>query len=239
MDILVGFLGLIMFIYFIIRLINSIFKPQKYNTDRKTAVKKTLGLWLISFIVLMILVSITTPDEKVENKNANIQNSSEEIDNTTVASQPKPVDKQEVAKPSNWWYDAEVDKMRGTKSYFAGVKSLNSANFDFPYQGKSHLNIQVRNKNSKNEVIFIIDKGQFDCGFDGCQIAVKFDNGSVQKYRVSNADNGVSTVLFLSNNSNGFIKKLKSSKSVMIEANFYQEGAEQFEFNIEGLEWKF
>jgi hypothetical protein len=38
-------------------------------------------------------------------------------------------------------------------------------------------------------------------------------------------------------NPNKFLKKLKKSKTLMIEASFYNEGTKVIEFNVEGLVW--
>ena len=145
---------------------------------------------------------------------------------------------EQVPSTSNWHYEEDTDKMRNTKSYFANTASLNSANFQFPYNGESHLNILVRNSSSENEVLFTIDKGQFMCGIDGCELAIKFDNEPVKTYHANEAEAGKTDVIFLAGSKDAFIKKLKSSKKVMIEAPFFNEPKTQFEFNTAGLEWK-
>ncbi|MFA9487130.1 MULTISPECIES: hypothetical protein [unclassified Moraxella] len=142
----------------------------------------------------------------------------------------------EPASASNWDYQQEEDKMRGTKVHFAHTLSTNAADFSFPY-GKSQAAINLRHNQSGTDAMLRIVSGQFDCNYDGCSIAVKFDDGAIETYRMSNADNGLNDVLFF-DNPKAFIKKLKSSKSVIIEAPFFNHGKEQFEFNIAGLDWQ-
>ena len=150
----------------------------------------------------------------------------------------EPVADQPIAT-ANWEYNSDTDKMRGTTTNFADNPSLNSANFQFPYNGESHLHILLRHSSDGNDVIFTIDKGQFHCKYDGCEISVKFDNEPIKSYSVGEADSGKTDVLFLSTGEAAFINKLKKSKKVMIEAPFFNEGRQQFEFNTIGLDWKY
>ena len=104
--------------------------------------------------------------------------------------------------------------------------------------GESHLHIMLRNQGEGNDVMFSIDKGQFHCNYDGCEISVKFDNEAVKTYTVNEADAGKNDVVFLASGKDAFIKKLKTSKKVIIEAPFFQEPRTQFDFDTAGLEWK-
>jgi diacylglycerol kinase family enzyme len=87
------------------------------------------------------------------------------------------------------------------------------------------------------DIMFIVNKGQIFCGYQDCHVNIKFDDGEVQRYETTEAEAGSSEVLFLTNNIGGFVKKLKNSKTVTVEVNFYNHGAEQFKFDVYGLEW--
>ena len=156
-------------------------------------------------------------------------------------SQPEPI-AEEIEEPeviySNWEYDNSEDEMRGETSYFASNESINTVELQFPYQGGTKLNILLRD-NAKNgkDIMFIVNKGQIFCSYQDCHVNIKFDDGNVQRYETSEAEAGSSEVLFLTNNISGFVKKLKNSKTVTIEVNFYNHGAEQFKFDVSGLEW--
>lgn len=155
--------------------------------------------------------------------------------------QPEPI-AQEIEEPeiiySSWEYDNSEDEMRGETSYFASNGSINTVELPFPYQGGTRLNILLRD-NAKNgkDIMFIVNKGQIFCGYQDCHVNIKFDDGKVQRYETTEAEAGSSEVLFLTNNISGFVKKLKESTNVTVEVNFYNHGAEQFKFDVSGLEW--
>ena len=153
-------------------------------------------------------------------------------------SQPEPVVEEPEILSSNWEYDESEDEMRGETSYFASNESINTVELQFPYQGGTRLNILLRdNAKHGKDIMFIVNKGQIFCGYQDCHVNIKFDDGEVQRYETTEAEAGSSEVLFLTNNIGGFVKKLKSSKTVTVEVNFYNHGAEQFKFDVYGLEW--
>jgi len=137
-----------------------------------------------------------------------------------------------------WGYNESEDKMGRGTIRIAYVKSLNELSFDFPYQGSQRAELQLRShpKYGK-DVILSIQKGQFLCnGYDGCNVSVRFDNGKPQTYRASEPSDHSTTVLFL-NNYDRFLSKARKAKKAYIEAQFFQEGARVFEFDIAGLKW--
>lgn len=153
-------------------------------------------------------------------------------------SQPEPVVEEPEILSSNWEYDESEDEMRGATSYFASNESINTVELQFPYQGGTRLNILLRdNAKHGKDIMFIVNKGQIFCGYQDCHVNIKFDDGEVQRYETTEAEAGSSEVLFLTNNIGGFVKKLKNSKTVTVEVNFYNHGAEQFKFDVYGLEW--
>lgn len=153
-------------------------------------------------------------------------------------SQPEPVVEEPEILSSNWEYDESEDEMRGETSYFASNESINTVELQFPYQGGTRLNIVLRdNAKYGEDIMFLINKGQIFCSYQDCHVNIKFDNGEVQRYETSRAEGGSSEVLFLTNNISGFVERLKKSENVTIEVNFYNHGAEQFKFDISGLEW--
>lgn len=153
-------------------------------------------------------------------------------------SQPEPVVEEPEILSSNWEYNESEDEMRGATSYFASNESINTVELQFPYQGGTRLNILLRdNAKHGKDIMFIVNKGQIFCGYQDCHVNIKFDDGEVQRYETTEAEAGSSEVLFLTNNIGGFVKKLKNSKTVTVEVNFYNHGAEQFKFDVYGLEW--
>lgn len=142
------------------------------------------------------------------------------------------------ATTSNWQYDESIDEMRGGSSYFAINTSTNAATLEFPYGEGVQLNIIIRDdvQNGK-DILFAVNKGQLFCSYQDCYISVKFDDGSVERLVANEAEAGSSEVLFLADDTSGFVDKLKRAEKLMVEVNFYNHGDEQFKFDVSGLEW--
>lgn len=145
----------------------------------------------------------------------------------------------ENVKPKNWQYETSKDEMRGIESKFATTVSTNTVDFDFPYNGGSKLILTLRKRGSEVDVMVSITKGQILCGIQNCEAAFKFDGGAVQSITMSEPDNHSSDMLFVSydKTESKIINQLKSSKKLVVEVPFYQEGRKQFTFDVSGLQW--
>jgi hypothetical protein len=144
----------------------------------------------------------------------------------------------ETSPPSsNWSYSTSQDPMRDTTTRFASVTSDNELSFGFPYWGGTHGALQLRSKAGRLDVILSVDRGQFACsGFLNESVAVKFDSGPVREYSCESASDGSSNILFLVP-AQHFVKELRHAKTVVIEAEFYQEGKQQLAFTTSDLNW--
>ena len=151
------------------------------------------------------------------------------------------------ASANEWKTSFSNDEMRGTAQKFIMLDSENSVNFDFPYSGGSTLTVILRSKKIKlkegqkaddlkpTEALIVISKGQFICSsYNDCHVSIKFDEGKIQQYSMTEAADGSSDLIFFSGSAN-VIKNLQSHKKAIIEAEFYQSGREQFKFYIDGL----
>jgi len=147
---------------------------------------------------------------------------------------------------ADWVATYKNDEMRGTATKYLQTNSDNTTDFDFPYNGGSTLSIVLRSQNTKlkdgqtadnlkpREAMIIISKGQFNCAaYDGCSIAVKFDNDNIKHYEMSGASDNSTDVLFI-NDAPSFIKNISTHKKLIIEADFFQAGARQFKFDLAG-----
>jgi hypothetical protein len=138
---------------------------------------------------------------------------------------------------TKWSYSERPDKMRGATTTFASVRSNNVASFNFPYQGGSPMLLALRKSaRSGSDVILTIAPGQFVCVLE-CSVHVKFDAGKVETFGASGPSDGSAKAVFI-DSYDRFVGKLKKAKKVMVEADFYQEGATQFEFDVAGLVWR-
>ena len=143
-----------------------------------------------------------------------------------------------AAAISKWEYRQDKDQMRGSVSNFASVRSDNEVDLDFPY-GTVHGIIWVRKQPTDGlNVMFAVDKGQILCNsFSGSTVSIKFDDQPVKKFGCDENSDGSTDTVFL-HNAGGALQELKHSKKVIVEAQFYQRGSEQFVFDTKGLDWK-
>ena len=145
----------------------------------------------------------------------------------------------QIGLSSQWVYHKKEDEMgRGTNK-FAHLKSLNTVDFGFPYQGEQHaiLTLQKNSKQGVEEAILRIEHGQF-VPSSGHKIIVRFDDGNLQEFNFWEPNDGrIGAVGF--SDSRRFISQLQKAKRLKIEAEFWQEGTRMFEFNVAGLspEW--
>ncbi|MEM5389603.1 hypothetical protein VSR68_39565 [Paraburkholderia phymatum] len=139
--------------------------------------------------------------------------------------------------PSPWTYSEDDDEMRGTTTRFAVNTSLNAINLEFPYQGGSSVRIYLRKKGKgRQEAFFVLDKGQVTCGFEGCYIAVKFDNGPVTRISASESTGGKNDAIFI-DNAVQFQQKLLHASKLIVEIPIYEAGRQQFKFDVSQLKW--
>lgn len=202
---------------------NRLDKHERKNVKFKD---RPLSLKLIMiFVGLVFMFFIGTCTKSCLNGNSEIKEKSAIVDSTL---------KNEVKKP-NWEYTQKTDSMDNKVIYWAISQSLNQHEFDFPYNGGSNMNLQVRFMNGRNEILLAITKGQFLAYNE--YVRIKFDDGQAFKYTINSTSDGSSDYIFV-NGANSIISALKKAKKCMIEAPFYQSGRVSFNFNIEGLDWK-
>ena len=118
----------------------------------------------------------------------------------------------------------------------AWVNANDLVYLDFPYNGGSQGILTLRKSNSTSDVYFSIDKGQIDIGIDITTIRVKFDDEEPKMWSMLESSTNDRDILFFDNDKL-FYKKLKTSKKLVLEVPFFQNGHQQFEFNTENLVW--
>jgi len=165
-------------------------------------------------------------------------NSSSDSTNTdTSAKESTSADKGEPAKAeSKWQYSEEIDKMTSAKNYFATIESNNTIDFEFPYDGGSTGSITVRNMEKTNDVLIGISKGQFNSHSDGITVKARFDDKKPMTFTCLEPSSGSSETLFIENTKK-FITQMKSAKKVIIQAEFYDSGPREMEFDTKDLKW--
>jgi hypothetical protein len=138
-----------------------------------------------------------------------------------------------------WQYFNKKDDMSGEIGHLAWTSSTNRIQLEFPYQGGTRGWFKLQNHPRFGEkIIFQIDKGQLICNnYDGCTVVLKFDDNPPVGYHATQPSDYSSTELSISGYDE-ILENLKTSKYLIIEAEFYQAGMQHFKFNINGLEWQ-
>ena len=167
------------------------------------------------------------------NSDKNLSDSLASDTSTTITG--KATDKT-VAIDSNWRYQVEEDKMTSKKTYLAYTQAKELLEFDFPYNGGSVATLILRKKRGLTNVCIKVSKGQFYGTYDDKKVRVRFDKLSPTYNSYSEASDGSSDIIFL-DNERPFIAKIKKHKTLLIEAEFYQAGLKQMEFDISNLKW--
>lgn len=123
--------------------------------------------------------------------------------------------------------------MRGTVSKHATTESINTVNFDFPYQGVQHGTVMVY----ENGVLFYVKKGQVICNggseYGTCVVLVKFDDGKARYVKARKSGDDSTTIAFTEPS---FLKNMKRSKKLMIQVEVFHNGLPVFDFDVRGLD---
>jgi hypothetical protein len=143
-----------------------------------------------------------------------------------------------------WEYGSNVDQMGRGTSMFASLKSVNSADFRFPYNGENHGSITLwKSPESGTEAVFEVEKGQILCSFSGdeggrldCPVSLKVDDGPLVRVTGRQPSDGRSNVVIVPYEA--VLSSVEKAKVLRVEATFFQEGPQVFEFHPEGLDVK-
>ncbi|MFV0247683.1 MAG: hypothetical protein ACK5H1_01810 [Tenacibaculum sp.] len=145
-------------------------------------------------------------------------------------------DNSENENKTNWRYSESIDEMDNTKKIIAYINSDNSIKFDFPY-GNSDFKLSVRNWKGRNTVYISCSKCQFISGFSGEKTyRIKFDDEAPIRVSANHSSSGGADIVFFGSVSR-IISKLKTSKKLMIEAEFFNFGMGNIVFSTKGFEW--
>ena len=134
-----------------------------------------------------------------------------------------------------WVYKVDTDKATSKHSYIALAKATNKLNFASPYDGGSTGTVMVKSVGKKNEVVLTIDKGKF-VGGDEHPVSVKFDERFPIKFEATETSKDTPNVLTIEPSSR-FIRKLKRSKKLIVQVEFYASGYKEMEFDVRDLKW--
>ena len=128
--------------------------------------------------------------------------------------------------------------MTGNQTRTATLRSTNSLSLGFPYEGRNHGFIQVRQHPRWGlDVIISVEKGQIMCRSDDCNVNVRFGEAQPVVYRGSEPADNSSNVVFL-NSTRGFINNASRVDKILVQMSFYQNGTQILTFEPpEPLKW--
>lgn len=136
---------------------------------------------------------------------------------------------------SLWEYSEREDKMRGTKTKRAVVRSLNEVPTSFPRPGKTKLEIIVRQDGTKQDSLLRATNTSLDACVPQCTVSVRFGDGPVTDFTAYPSTGIPGEAVFIANTAR-WVKQLKGVKLAIVEVSLF-EGKRQFEFAVGGLEW--
>lgn len=144
---------------------------------------------------------------------------------------------EQKAETAGWSYRDQEDKM-GSPMKFASLDSKDILEFGFPYDGGSTSRLTLRKTPSGTDIMYFISKGQIVSvnPVNGGNVRVRFDDEKPMTVSAEGSSDYSNDVIFLGS-TNKIIQKLKNSKRMVIEVEFYNEGKRQVEFDVSGLTW--
>jgi hypothetical protein len=186
---------------------------------------KRLFFLIISCVILSCNVS--APSDRLQFDSTKTKEANErtrKIDSASKASL--------AVEKSNWDYSEDEDKMTSKKNYFASVDAPELLQMSFPYNGGVVASLLVQHRRGENNVLLKVSKGQIQDN----DIRIRFDDGRAESFNTTSPSDGDTEYAFIEPASR-IIAKLKKAKHIVLEAQFFNNGVKQIEFNVEGFKW--
>ncbi len=136
-----------------------------------------------------------------------------------------------------WNYKNIPDEMGSGSTKTAVLKSLNTLNLDFPYQGEQRATLIIRKHPNKGaDVMVQVERGQLHCAYQNCFVNLRFDEGKQKRVGANEPSDRSSETYFL-DNAPGLIGQIKKAKKVRVELEMFQQGSHVMEFDVSDLDW--
>ena len=157
----------------------------------------------------------------------------------------EPLEPPVVAEPelppepvSAWTYDDRQDPMTDAYTRTACTTSSNQAYLSPPYRPtNARLCIRQSPQHGLDVYVHLLRDGQIICrSFQNCTVPVRFGDGAQQSFSATDATDGSSDVVFITNASR-FVAAAGDADVIRIQLTFYRDGDQVLEFPSAGLEW--
>lgn len=217
--------------------VHAVKPPAESESNRNIAPWLWGGGAILILLILAFSQAPTTPIEPTTEslvQDPSVINVATGVDKKVEEAATEP-----AATGINWNYSNDVDKVRGSTSYYATTISTNTIYQDPPYEPDTSMKLTVRRAPAfGTDVVLTISSGQLMCpSYEGCHGTVSFDGGPAQSVDFAGPADNSSDTIFVEG-AVGFIAKLKKAKKVVIEKTVYEAGNPQFEFDVSGLKWE-
>lgn len=133
---------------------------------------------------------------------------------------------------TNWRLYEEKDVMTDKTTSHWSVKSDNMHDFEFPYNGGSRATIFIRKTGKKEELIFVISKGQL---LSGKKITIRVDENKAHTLYYNMPEDYSTEKVFIKYPAK-VLEEIRSSKKVFVQIPVYNEGSPTWEFSTHNFE---
>lgn len=155
-----------------------------------------------------------------------------ETGSTTLAYEPV------VDIPKETWaYSETKDEMTDEIQRIAMTTSINTLNFDFPYQWGAISTLFLRKKWKELDIFLKVQPSQIVWDYNNPTIKARFDDNPAMTFWYSEPADYSKDTIFIKSEAK-FLENIKKSKKLLLKVQFYQNGTQTIEFNTEGLKFE-
>ena len=201
-----------------------------YALWKNSSISKGWKIGVTAIIALIVIANLGNNDKTSNSATTTTEVATEEKQGLVETELPK----EEIIK---WQFQEDVDKMTSKTVKYASIEANEELEFKFPYDGGSVASLTIRKKDGGNDIYLSVSKGQFNGTYDGGQIRIKFDDEQPKKFSFVAPSDGSADMIFI-NSEKTIIAKLKNTKKIIIETEFFNEGNRQMEFDVAGFKWE-
>ncbi|MBU1273066.1 MAG: hypothetical protein KJ728_14950 [Alphaproteobacteria bacterium] len=205
------------------QLVESTIKPKNGCVN--------VAVTLLALFGLLIVIATCSGNGSSTSSNSSPETTTQQRIAAEVANQP-------AVPTTAWSYRDSVDPMTDKKTFFACVTSSNDVRLNPPYSDvKAELCIRQSPRYGLDAFVQLNGDGQIICrSYDNCTVKVRFGDGTLQSFSSTDAADGSSNIVFISNASR-FLTGVKTADVTRIQMTLYEAGDQAIEFNTKDLEW--
>lgn len=143
-----------------------------------------------------------------------------------------------AAPAADWKIEERTDPMSDQTIKTACVTSSNQVYLSSPYGARgAKLCIRQHPSFGRDVYLTLDGSGQILCrSYSDCTIPIRFDDKPVQRFSGGEPSDNSSETVFITNDGR-FITAAKTASRIRVQLEFYQNGAQTFDFPARGLEW--